>query len=259
MGAIVKFFLLMILANIYGCSSTATQKESQDLKNIDEIDFAVSSALNYSQSTDYIDGKSSAEYVAFASETFIEGEIIDNKNLELANIRKECKGNSENEMKEILLKHSNKYRKIPVFWNTIGNCYLMNGDELKAILFYNKANDLSSNYSPALNNLGVIYLRRGDSEKALVAFKKAYKENRRSNVVGYNLASLYVQYGLLEKAHEIIYPIHEIHPQDRLIGSLLVATYKGMDKKNELSLLCNKMKNWYNDDKNLEVNCKDYK
>lgn len=94
----------------------------------------------------------------------------------------------------------NRYQKIPVYWNSIANCHLNQGAHRKALLFYNKALEVSPGYVPALNNIGVLYSRQGEDQKALVAFDKANKQSKFAKTPRYNLARLYLSYGLAEQA-----------------------------------------------------------
>lgn len=94
----------------------------------------------------------------------------------------------------------NRYQKIPAYWNLIGNCHLAQGASRKALLFYNKALEMSPNYVPALNNIGVLYSRQGEDQKALVAFERANKQSPFSKTPRYNLARLYLVYGIAQSA-----------------------------------------------------------
>jgi tetratricopeptide (TPR) repeat protein len=94
----------------------------------------------------------------------------------------------------------NKFQKIPAYWNLIANCHLSQGSHRKALLFYNKAIEVSPGYVPALNNIGVLYSRQGEDQKALIAFEKANKQSRFAKTPRYNLAKIYLRYGLAELA-----------------------------------------------------------
>lgn len=93
-----------------------------------------------------------------------------------------------------------KYKSHPSYWNQIGSCYYLQNNLRKALLFYNKARDVSSGYAPAINNLGVIYLKQGKEQKALLAFKKAMEINTFSLTPTFNLAQLYLKYGFVDEA-----------------------------------------------------------
>jgi tetratricopeptide (TPR) repeat protein len=93
-----------------------------------------------------------------------------------------------------------RYQKIAAYWNQIANCHLNAGSQRKALLFYNKALEVSPDYVPALNNIGVMYSRMGQDQKALIAFERAASRGRFSKTPKYNLARLYLTYGLVEIA-----------------------------------------------------------
>jgi tetratricopeptide (TPR) repeat protein len=93
-----------------------------------------------------------------------------------------------------------RYQKVAAYWNQVANCHLNTGAFRKALLFYNKALEVSPNYVPALNNIGVMYSRQGQDQKALVAFERANREARFAKTPRYNLARLYLTYGLAEAA-----------------------------------------------------------
>jgi tetratricopeptide (TPR) repeat protein len=108
----------------------------------------------------------------------------------------------------------NKYQKLPGYWNQVANCHLNQGNHRKALLFYNKSLEVSSNYVPALNNIGVLYSRQGQNQKALVAFERANKNSKFSKTPRYNLGKLYLTYGLAEEALPIFQSLLKDSPQD---------------------------------------------
>lgn len=108
----------------------------------------------------------------------------------------------------------NRYQKIPAYWNLIANCHLNEGSSRKALLFYNKALEVSPGYVPALNNIGVMYSRQGDDQKALVAFEKANKQSRFAKTPRYNLARLYLSYGIADSALPLFQGLLNEVPQD---------------------------------------------
>ncbi len=114
----------------------------------------------------------------------------------------------------IASKHFDRYQKIPSYWNLIGNCHLNQGSPRKALLFYNKAIEVSPNYVPAMNNIGVLYSRQGEKQKALIAFEKANRQSKFSKTPRYNLAKLYLTYGLAEDALPIFDGLHTANPTD---------------------------------------------
>lgn len=107
-----------------------------------------------------------------------------------------------------------KYQKVASYWNLVANCHLNQGNHRKALLFYNKALEVSPNYVPALNNIGVLYSRQGQDQKALVAFERASKNSRFSKTPRFNMARLYLTYGLAEEALPVFQALLTDSPQD---------------------------------------------
>jgi len=107
-----------------------------------------------------------------------------------------------------------RYQKVSTYWNLIGSCHLNQGNSRKALLFYNKALEVTPNYVPALNNIGVLYSRSQQDQKALVAFERATKESRFSKTPRYNLAKIYLKYGLADQALTVFQGLLESSPQD---------------------------------------------
>lgn len=114
-----------------------------------------------------------------------------------------CSNNNFDSAFKVASKVFDAYQKIPQYWNLVANCHLNQGSSRKALLFYNKALEVSANYVPALNNIGVMYSRQGQEQKALVAFERASKFSKFSKTPRYNLAKLYLSYGLVDLAQPI--------------------------------------------------------
>ena len=70
------------------------------------------------------------------------------------------------------------HQNLPTYWNQVATCYLLQGNERKALLFYNKALEVTPQYVPALNNIGVMYEKNGQDQKALVALQRALKNGK---------------------------------------------------------------------------------
>jgi Flp pilus assembly protein TadD len=131
----------------------------------------------------------------------------------------------------------NRYQKIPAYWNLVGNCHLSLGSPRKALLFYNKALEVSPNYVPALNNIGVLYSRQGEDQKALVAFEKANKQSPFSKTPRYNLARLYLAYGMADAALPYFQGLLNESPQDvDLLNAVANCHFMLSDYQKALSL-----------------------
>jgi tetratricopeptide (TPR) repeat protein len=127
-------------------------------------------------------------------------EALESTNDPLIEINLKCSQKNFKEAFTIASKAFHQFQKVPAYWNQIANCHLNQGSIRKALLFYNKALEVSPNYVPALNNIGVLYSRQGENQKALLAFERANKQSKFAKTPRYNLARLYLSYGLSESA-----------------------------------------------------------
>lgn len=118
-----------------------------------------------------------------------------------------------------------QYRTHPSYWNQIGTCYLMQEDYRKALLFYNKALGIDSNYAPAINNFGVLYWRQGKDQLAIEAFDKASKVNSFSLTPIFNLSQIYLQYGFVDNAFKLLTALHKKNRNDMDVVSSLASCY----------------------------------
>ncbi|MFP5490350.1 MAG: tetratricopeptide repeat protein [Bacteriovoracia bacterium] len=108
----------------------------------------------------------------------------------------------------------NTHLKLPTYWNQIATCYLLQGNERKALLFYNKAIEVSPDYVPALNNIGVIYGKNNQDQKAQVALQRALKNGQFTRTPRYNQAHLLLNYGLADKSLPIFQGLSNEAPND---------------------------------------------
>lgn len=106
------------------------------------------------------------------------------------------------------------HQALPTYWNQVATCHLLQGNERKALLFYNKALEVTPNYVPALNNIGVIYSKDSQDQKALVALQKSLKGGKFTKTPRYNLAFLLLRYGLAKEASSHFRGLSEEAPQD---------------------------------------------
>jgi tetratricopeptide (TPR) repeat protein len=118
-----------------------------------------------------------------------------------------------------------QYNLHPTYWNQIGTCYFLMGHERKALLYYNKALEVSPNYTPTLNNFGVIYRKNKDDQKALAAFERALKGGALAKTPRFNLAQLYLSYGLVDLALPMLKGLEDNTPGDIDVISGLASSY----------------------------------
>ena len=206
---------LLILAS---CSSRP-DKAAKAPDQITNEDFKKERALKKSEVTDFYQTHASSMSPALQDETldnYTKKELSELKTSgdPLVEISVKCGLKDFDSAFQVAAKNFNKYQKIPAYWNLVANCHLNQGSERKALLFYNKALEVSKNYVPALNNIGVMYSRQGQDQKALVAFERASKEGRFSKTPRYNLAKTYLTYGLAELALPVFQGLLNETPTD---------------------------------------------
>lgn len=209
----MKLASLLLLLALVSCSSAPkTGSKGTDIEpgpepeNVSKQSFKKDRVLAASEVSDYY-----VEQPAKASSPALQDETLDRYSVDEI----EKMADSKDPLFEIALRCSKKdfnnafataasaftrYQKIPAYWNLVANCHLNQGASRKALLFYNKALEVSPGYVPALNNIGVLYSRQGEDQKALVAFEKANKQSRFAKTPRYNLARLYLAYGLSQQA-----------------------------------------------------------
>ncbi len=211
--------ILILLIVMWGCSSTskkvATTDPAADIK-LSNQDFKKTNPVAYSPSQDqYLTSQGSALGTETLSQ--LDSNAINNASNEkdpMSAMMARCyKGDFENALK-IADAIFNSYQKHPSYWNQLGSCHLLKGNERKALLFYNKSLEVKSNYAPALNNIGVIYKRNGQDQKAHVAFEKASKSSRFAKTPRYNLAYLYLHNGIAEKALTLFSSLLNDYPSE---------------------------------------------
>lgn len=201
----MKFLIFCLSLTLWGCSSTPSKQEAADPAagvTLSNQDFKKTRPVAYTPTQDkYLVASGSG----LGSETLSQldsksmGQVATEKDPMSVMMAQCYRGDFENALK-IADSIFNSYQKHPSYWNQLGSCHLLKGNERKALLFYNKSLEVKANYAPALNNIGVIYKRNGQDQKAHVAFEKASKSSRFAKTPRYNLAYLYLHNGIAEKA-----------------------------------------------------------
>jgi tetratricopeptide (TPR) repeat protein len=143
----------------------------------------------------------------------------------LVEISVKCAQKDYKEAFAVAARNFNLYQKVAPYWNQIANCHLNQGAHRKALLFYNKALEVSPKFVPALNNIGVMYSRLGEDQKALVAFERANKESKFSKTPRYNLGKLYLTYGLADSALPIFQGLLNDSPKDVDVLNAVASSY----------------------------------
>jgi len=204
----MKIASLLFILTLVGCSTGPVSKDTTPgpaPTNVTKASFKKEKPLASSEVRDFYTEQPKALNPALQDETLdrytvdeIEA-LADNKD-PLIEIAIRCSKKDFEKAFSVAAGSFNRYQKIPAYWNLIASCHLNQGSHRKALLFYNKALEVSPGYVPALNNIGVLYSRQGEDQKALVAFEQANKQSRFSKTPRYNLARLYLSYGMAELA-----------------------------------------------------------
>ncbi len=196
---------VVILLFLASCASRPEKATTHAPEKVSNEKFRKEKALSNNQVPDFYPSTAKSLTPALQDETLDRLSPSDLGNLDLggdplAELAVHCSKRDFKKAFELAGAAFNKYQKVAAYWNQIANCHLSSGSYRKALLFYNKALEVTPNYVPALNNIGVLYSRQGQDQKALVAFDRASKAGKFSNTPRYNLAKLYLTYGLAEEA-----------------------------------------------------------
>jgi tetratricopeptide (TPR) repeat protein len=221
--------LVVILLFMISCSTKKEIGQNNLNKSLAPDAFKKEAPLSNSSIQDFYTQSFQSKNPALLDETldrFNQSELSNIKSSSdpLLEISLKCQKNDFESAFKTVSDNFNRYHKTASFWNQVANCHLLRGSFRKALLFYNKALEVSPNYVPALNNIGVMYSKQGQDQKALVAFERAYKQSKFSKTPRYNLARLYLSYGLTEVSIPIFQGLLNNSPQDiDLLNSLATA------------------------------------
>jgi tetratricopeptide (TPR) repeat protein len=213
----MKYLIPLLL--ITACASTPDKAQQKDPEKVTSQSFKKERPLTNSQVSDFYEGNVQAISPALQDETIDKYNNAELKSIKTAGdplleIAVKC---HQREFKEAFLiasQNFSRYQKVAAYWNQVANCHLNSGSYRKALLFYNKALEVSRDYVPALNNIGVMYSRQGQDQKALIAFEKANRNSKFSKTPRYNLARIYLTYGLAEQALPLFQSLLEESPTD---------------------------------------------
>jgi Flp pilus assembly protein TadD len=206
-------FLSFILL-LSSCSSTpkkmkdVTEYAEDDLSWVKNDDFKPVATIAYNMREDFFTGDI-VEVDSLAKESVERAPKNELKKVEragdpVAQIAAHCHQGQYEAGFKIVDEVYAKYKEHPGYWNQVGTCYLSQGKNRQAQLYYNKAMDIEADFAPAVNNLGVIYYREGHYQKALTAFQKAAEVNQFSLTPSFNLSQIYLQYGFIAEAEQLL-------------------------------------------------------
>ena len=251
---------ILILFFLISCS-THKKTMTQDLsKTANSNGFKKEVSLNNKNVQDFYDHRLKTMSPALEDETIDRLNPSELKSMKptsdpLLDISLKCQKKDFESAFQLISSLFNRYQKTAPYWNQVANCHLLKGSYRKALLFYNKALEISPNYVPALNNIGVMYSKQGLDQKALVAFDRANKISKFSKTPRYNLSRLYLTYGLTEIAIPIFQSLLNYSPTDvDLLNSLGTAYLIQSDLEKSISYFNKIPKNfWVNPEIGLNL------
>ena len=214
----MKSISILLLLLAVGCSSSKEKRTSAP-ENLSNESFKKERPLSAGEIKDFYQGNGKALSPALQDETLdrLSKDELENLKVDgdpLMEISVLCARRDYKNGFKVASDNYTRYQKVAQYWNLVASCHLNQGAFRKALLFYNKALDVSPNYIPALNNIGVMYSRQGQDQKALVAFERANKQSKFSKTPRYNLAKVYLTYGLAESALPLFQGLLNNSPED---------------------------------------------
>jgi tetratricopeptide (TPR) repeat protein len=199
----MKIIISIILLSLVSCATQPVKTTYKDVEDIKKEDFKTVKQIRYKKSDDYFT-KVKSDFSNALNDESLERVYRYDGDVEISGpmsqITEHCHKKEFVKAKELFKKHNQSHLKNPIYWNQVGTCFLLEGNRRKALLFYNKALSIKSNYAPALNNLGVMYIKEKDYSRALVAFRRARKSSDFNKTPRFNLANLYLHFGLYDRA-----------------------------------------------------------
>lgn len=217
---------LLALFLLIGCTS-APKKKTYNVDDIKNEDFKKMKTIGYSKQDDIFKQVKSDFTDALNEESIdrvfrYDGEV-EGKGV-MSQILRLCYQKRFKQAHILISNNAKIYSKNPIYWNQVGTCFLLEDNRRKALLFYNRALSLKSNYVPALNNLGVMYMKENDFSRALVAFKRAKKSANFSRTPRFNLANLYLSFGLYGQAEGLLKTLAEFSNKDIDVLNMLATS-----------------------------------
>jgi tetratricopeptide (TPR) repeat protein len=199
MRSVAIFYFAFLLT---GCG---TIEKTNDDSNISNSDFNKKPLVNYDSSADSFN-LSEGSLLSNESIYRLDEDDLSDSNITgvpLSDIISLCYQKKYDKAFSLIDSYYSTYKKHPNYWNQVGSCYFLQGNDRKALLFYNQSLDMNKKYAPPLNNLGVMFIRKNEYQQAMEYLKKAARYSPQSRTPIFNLAHLYLQFGLVDRAQRL--------------------------------------------------------
>lgn len=213
-------FLLLLGLTGCGTSSKKENKEDGELAGVTNDSFKWPAPRGYQAVDDFLDGKVADHNDVLKSETLSkipakELEEPDDVDRSIDKAILACYRGNYSYADRIFDSLLKEYRKNPIYWNQVGNCFMMRGESRKALLYFNKARGLKSDYGPPINNIGVIFEKKNFDQKALKSYEEAKKVSSFSLTPIFNLAQIYARYGFITEAKQLFESMVRMNSKDQ--------------------------------------------
>jgi tetratricopeptide (TPR) repeat protein len=246
--------LMISMLALASCSSTSSSVKSgtdpEELEWLSNEDFSPPAQVNYEANRDiYPDNLATED--AVSNETLARVPVPKLDSAEamedpLVQAVSRCYAGRFEEGFKALDAIYRRYKGHPGYWNQLGTCYYLQGNQKKALLYYNKARDIDAKYAPAVNNVGVLYQAIGQDQKALAAYKRAAELNTFSMTPIYNMAQIYLRYGFIDQAERYFAALYKKNKDDNdVIAGLAYASLAQGDAAKAVTRYAHLPKEYY--------------
>ncbi|RKX29679.1 MAG: hypothetical protein DRP47_01165 [Candidatus Zixiibacteriota bacterium] len=107
----------------------------------------------------------------------------------------------------------------------LGNAYLEQDNQIRAMKEFRLALEADSSFAPGYNNLGMLLARRGSSFEAADLFRRAITLDPNTVETFVNLATVYLEKGEIAPAIEVLLKARQLHPFNDYVHLKLAMTY----------------------------------
>lgn len=219
---LINVLLLSLILTACGTTSKKSTPKSDidtELEGLTNESFEWPQEKGYNTVDDFLDSSVTnepnvlvGESVAKVSKEELESPMDVPRDIDKAMLA--CYRGNFNLADQIFDRIMREYRKNPIYWNQVGNCFMMKGSMRKALLYFNKARDLKSFYTPPVNNIGVIFEKNGFYQKALKSYEEAKKQSSFSLTPIFNLAQVYARFGFINEGKKLFESLVRINAKD---------------------------------------------